>query len=235
MKSTRNLSSSIKLSKIQQMLSIPFFALNSIANPDRADHVALLGDATAPFVLKRLRDDMKQTREGHKLLIERPVITSSSLQTFSLDDLPDGTFGHEYSRYMDKHGFDADKRPPVKFIEDEELAYVMLRYRQVHDFWHTLTGLPPTVLGEIALKWFEWRVTGLPSCALSSLCGPLRLSRDERRILQSVYIPWALESGKCTRGLMSYYYEENLSLPIEDVRLALNLIPAPILNCKKLF
>jgi ubiquinone biosynthesis protein COQ4 len=64
----------------------------------------------------------------------------------------------------------------VRFVNDEELAYIMLRYRQVHDFWHVLAGLPPSVLAEIALKWFELSVTGLPVCALSSFVGPLRLS-----------------------------------------------------------
>lgn len=44
-------------------------------------------------------------------------------------------------------------RPEVKFVDDAELAYVMKRYREVHDFWHVLTGVPTTVLGEIALKW----------------------------------------------------------------------------------
>jgi len=227
MKSGAILSSSIKLSKIQQLLSAPYFALNAIGNPERADHVALLGDVTAPIVLRHMYNDMKRSREGSRLLKDKPIITSDSLKALNLNILPSGTFGHKYKMYMDKHGFDANKRPPVQFIEDAELAYIMLRYRQVHDFWHTLTGLPPTELGEIALKWFEWRVTGLPVCALSSVFGPLRLSSDERRLLRSVYIPWAMESGSHSRGLLSYYYEENFHKSIEDVRLDLNLIPAP--------
>lgn len=48
---------------------------------------------------------------------------------------------------------------------------------QVHDFWHVLSGLPPTVVGEIALKWFEMMQTGLPVTALSAFVGPLRLTR----------------------------------------------------------
>jgi len=43
----------------------------------------------------------------------------------------------------------------VQFVDNEELAYVMQRYREVHDFWHVLTGVPTTVLGEIALKWYH--------------------------------------------------------------------------------
>ena len=29
----------------------------------------------------------------------------------------------------------------MKFIDDTDLAYVMQRYREVHDFVHTLAGL----------------------------------------------------------------------------------------------
>ena len=42
---------------------------------------------------------------------------------------------------MTSHGFLADERAQVRFVDDPELAYVMLRYRQVHDFWHVLAGM----------------------------------------------------------------------------------------------
>jgi len=50
---------------------------------------------------------------------------------------------------------------------------------QVHDFWHVLAGLPPTVMGELALKWFELVQTGLPLCAFSGVFGPIILSKGE--------------------------------------------------------
>lgn len=37
---------------------------------------------------------------------------------------------------------------PTKFIDDEELAYVIQRYREVHDLMHTLLGMPTNMLGE---------------------------------------------------------------------------------------
>ena len=79
--------------------------------------------------------------------------------------------------------FEPDGRSLVRFVDDQELAYVMQRHRELHDFWHTLFGLPPTVLGGIALKYVEMAQTRLPVAALSSLVGPLRLS-----------------SGACRRG-----------------------------------
>ena len=30
----------------------------------------------------------------------------------------------------------------VRFVDDPELAYVMQRYREIHDFTHTLLGMP---------------------------------------------------------------------------------------------
>lgn len=54
------------------------------------------------------------------------------------------------------------------------------RYREVHDLWHVLSELPPTVEGELALKWFELIQTGLPVCALGAVFGPLALPSTER-------------------------------------------------------
>ena len=85
---------------------------------------------------------------------------------------------------MVDHGFDPDDRDAVKFVDDEELAYVMLRYRQTHDFAHVVCGLPPTLYGEVVLKWFELAQTGMPMCALSATVAPLRLSRRERSLFR---------------------------------------------------
>lgn len=69
-----------------------------------------------------------------------------------------------------------DTRAPTRFVDDEELAYVIQRYREVHDMVHTLLGMPTNIPGEIVVKWFEAVQTGLPMCVLSALFGPIRLS-----------------------------------------------------------
>jgi len=80
--------------------------------------------------------------------------------------------------------FRADERPPVRFVDDDELAYVAARAREVHDMWHVLFGCPTTILGELALKALEfvqarprrarWRAR--ESAALRSMgCGPQAL------------------------------------------------------------
>lgn len=70
--------------------------------------------------------------------------------------LPDGSFGKAYADFMEQRGFQAGDRPPVRFVDDEELAYVATRYREVHDFWHVLFGCPTNIGGELALKAVEF-------------------------------------------------------------------------------
>lgn len=70
--------------------------------------------------------------------------------------LPEGTFGHAYGHFMARRDFKASDRPPVRFIDDEELAYVAQRAREVHDLWHVLFNCKTTVLGELALKAVEF-------------------------------------------------------------------------------
>ena len=70
-------------------------------------------------------------------------------------DLPEGTFGHAYAKFMGDRNFTAGDRPPVRFIDDIELAYVAARAREVHDFWHVLFGCHTNVFGELALKAVE--------------------------------------------------------------------------------
>jgi ubiquinone biosynthesis protein COQ4 len=112
-------------------------------------------------------------------------------------------------------------------VDDEELAYVMRRYRECHDFFHTLTGLGVTVEEELALKWFEWVQTGLPMTMLSSLFGHLRLTSSERSRLFQNYVPWAVQCGVSSKPLMNVYFEELLEKPISSVRQDLGIFLPP--------
>ncbi|CAN0252882.1 unnamed protein product, partial [Ectocarpus sp. 13 AM-2016] len=151
-------------------------------------------------------------------------------------DLPDGTLGKSYSNFMKENNFSPDGRSPVKYVDDPDLAYVMRRYREVHDLWHALTGLPATVEGELALKWFELVQTGLPVCALSAVLGPLALPSKEpppaptgsREVLARTFVPWAIRAGRrARRPLVCVWYEKRWEQPLELVRKDLGVEVAP--------
>ncbi|KAJ3092997.1 Ubiquinone biosynthesis protein [Quaeritorhiza haematococci] len=203
-------------------------AFAAFRDPTRGEMVATLGDTTGPLVLPRIRDKMLLDSTGRRILRERPVVNSS---TVDLDTLrktaAEGTFGREYIKFLDSHGVSPDTRTPVKYIQDPELAYIMRRYREVHDYWHTLTGLDISVEAEIALKWLEWVQTGLPVAFLSSVVGPLRLSQAERKSLFDKYAPWAVQCGARSTFLLNIMYEDYFNTPIDQMRQELRFLPPP--------
>lgn len=216
-----------RLSMLQRLAAVPYFSVGAMLDPTRGDLVAGLGDVTAEEALRRLHKKMTASSSGQNLLKHKPLISSDLVSERNISTFREESLGAQYYHYMKEFHFSADERTPVRFLSDPDLAYVLTRYRQVHDFWHVLCDLPPTVVGEIALKWFEYRVTGLPVCLLSAVGGPLRLQPTELVILGSKYVPWALSSGAKCHDLLSFPYEDNLHRSVSDLRKELNIEPAP--------
>mmetsp|Transcript_13994 Transcript_13994/g.45681 ORF Transcript_13994/g.45681 Transcript_13994/m.45681 type:complete len:235 (-) Transcript_13994:187-891(-) len=212
-------------SPVQKVVAACGSAVASLWDPRRGDMIGTLGEVTGRVALEKLRRRLLASEAGRALLRERPLIEIAAPRRAG-PPTP-GSFGAEYEAFMARHGFHAEDRSPVALVDDEELAYVLLRYRQVHDYWHVLCGLPPTLLGELALKWFELVQTELPVAAFSAVFGPLRLSPKDRRALRTTYLPWALREGRNATFLLEVSYERHLHTPIDDFRRSLNLTPAP--------
>ncbi|TDH70387.1 hypothetical protein CCR75_006305 [Bremia lactucae] len=205
-------------------------ALTVFANPKRGDMLAILGEVTGNDALCGIHARMCADPVGAQILAEKPVIRNTTIDMELLRSLPKTSFGYHYATFMDSHGFNADGRSVVRFVDDPELAYVMQRHRELHDFWHTLFNLPPTVLGEIALKYVELMHSRLPVSALSAFVGPLRLSNEERCILMKIYVPWAKRASKKAHSLHCVMYENEFKTPIDDLRQRLNIEVAPSIN-----
>ena len=186
--------------------------------------VAALGESTASVFLTNIRDRMLLNKTGRFILRTQPLINTSILPQ-SLSVFAPNTFGHEYYTFLKTHNVSPDTRVPVKYITNSELAYVMTRYRQVHDFWHTLLGLGISVEEELALKCFEMVQTGLPVTILSSLVGPLKLRAKERRRFYDHYVPWAIQCGSSSQFLLNVMYEDLFDKDLESVRKALGVWP----------
>ncbi|CAM9391692.1 unnamed protein product [Chrysoparadoxa australica] len=217
-------SSHIPSTTLQKTAIAVVSAVGGVLDPERGDLIASLGEVTGLRSLKRLHHTMLMSEEGRLLLKDRPVINKEAVEAAGLGSLPEHTLGGAYSRFMSAHGFSPDSRTAVRFVDDPTLAYVMLRYRQVHDIWHVLSGMPPTVEGEIALKWFEMVHAGLPVAALSALGGPLGLDREGRARLAS-HLPWALRAGRRAVPLLGVHYETRWQMPLEAVRNELRFEP----------
>lgn len=75
---------------------------------------------------------MMNNPSGKILLETKPLITEESLAFNTLGSYPAETLGHHYHTFMMQHGFSANLRSHVRFMDNYELAYVMIRYRQIH-------------------------------------------------------------------------------------------------------
>jgi ubiquinone biosynthesis protein COQ4 len=127
-----------------------------------------------------------------------------------------------YADWLDREGVSPDTRESVKYIDDEECAYVMQRYRECHDFFHALTGLPVMVEGEVALKAFEFANTLLPMTGLS-MFAVTRLKPAERKRFFTIYGPWAIRNGLGAQEVINVYWEEQLERDVEDLRAELGI------------
>ncbi|PYI17137.1 coenzyme Q biosynthesis Coq4 [Aspergillus violaceofuscus CBS 115571] len=163
---------------------------------------------------------------GRQILRERPRITSQTLQMGYLRTLPENTVGRTYATWLDREGVSPDTRDSVQYIDDPECAYVMQRYRECHDFYHAVTGLPIFVEGELALKAFEFLNTLLPMTGLS-LFAAVRLKPAERERLFQIYLPWAVKSGLKSKELINVYWEKILEKDVGVLREELGIERPP--------
>ncbi|KAI9675007.1 MAG: Ubiquinone biosynthesis protein [Caeruleum heppii] len=199
------------------------------------DMIAALGESTAqPYFISRLRQTMLSHPTGRRILRDRPRITSSTMSLSYLRTLPPDSLGRAYAAWLDAEGVTPDTRSQVRYVDVEEEAYVMQRYRECHDFYHALTGLPVVVEGEIAIKAFEFANTSLPMTGLS-MFALARLKKDERSRFWSTYGPWAMWNGLNAKDLINVYWEEILERDVGEVRKELGVeIPADLRETRRL-
>jgi Coenzyme Q (ubiquinone) biosynthesis protein Coq4 len=127
-------------------------AILAMLDPHRGDLVATLGEVSGDAALRNMLQRMQNDETGRQILSDRPIVSSETVDLQKLAKLDRNTFGYAYAYFMLSRGYSPDERTEVRFVDDEDLAYVMLRYRQTHDFLHVLLGLPTDVLGELVQK-----------------------------------------------------------------------------------
>ena len=134
-------------STIQKLILTAGSGLVAIADPTRDDMINAFGELTGQYSIKKVHEQMRRDPEGSQILEEKPIINSHTVDLEYLATLPANTFGREYVEFLERNKITPDSRKPVKFIDDYEMAYVMTRYRQIHDFTHCILGLKTNMLG----------------------------------------------------------------------------------------
>lgn len=213
----------IPLSNLQKALLAVGSSLTAIVDPHRHDMVADFGETTGHQALKWMHSKMLEDGEGKKVLEERPRLRSDQIDYERLRTLPENSFGYHYSRFYSDNKVSPDTRKEVQFVDDSELAYVMQRYRELHDIVHTILRQPTTIRGEVIVKAFEGVQTRLPLCILGGLVGPLRLSNQDRLNYIRRDLPWAIRCARESKFLMNVFFEQRFDQDIDELRRELNI------------
>ncbi|KAI3885574.1 hypothetical protein MKX03_009272 [Papaver bracteatum] len=187
----------IRLKVWQQAAVAVGSAFGALMDPSRADLIAALGETTGKPAFERVLERMKNNPEGRAMLLERPRVISPYVG--HAWDLPENTFGAAYARFMGSRNFSPDDRPPVRFMETGELAYIAMRAREMY----------------------------LPMCLLSVVGGTARFNEKQRALFFKHYLPWATRAGMQCTDLMCIYYEQHFHEDLAVVRKRWGITPAP--------
>lgn len=230
-RSTPSYPGHVSLYNFEKLLMFLGSSIGSYFHPERNEFIVALGESTAISpVLKKLQRQMLSDPVGRQILKERPRMTSTSLDLDYLRLLPTNTIGHTYIKWLDREGVSPDTRVPVRYIDDDELAYIFQRYRECHDFYHSITGLPIIIEGEIAVKLLEFMNIGIPMSGLGALFAPLRLKKSQKERLYNIYYPWAFKSGLNSKPLINVYWEKILTKDVDEFRAEMGIEQPPDLR-----
>jgi ubiquinone biosynthesis protein COQ4 len=172
--------------------------------------------------MPRVRAMFARSEEGARVLHERPAIDCKHVDLARLAQLPEGTLGRSYSRFLTSRGLTPEVFVAPRELRDEDSRYIAQRLRQTHDLWHVLTGYDTDVLGEIELQAFTFAQLKMPFAFVIASFGVFfgkhgsRLGAA-RRVLRA-YVRGLRAEPLCFRA-----YEERFATPLERVRAELGL------------
>jgi len=214
-------------------------ALGLLLSPSRGDLLTVLTQVSSYPRIDHLVAQMRSTHEGRCLLMARPSLNSQTVDTAALAELPPATFGRAWVEWLRANRVGPDGRSEARYMPTYETRYVIQRYRETHDFYHVLLGMPTSTLGETVVKFFEAAHMQLPVAALSALGGSLRIVNDDARAWLArdtgldtaslvALAAWAVRLGRSVRTpLLSIHWEQRWAQPIDEMRTELGLSEPP--------
>ena len=193
-------------------------------DPRRADMVNALNEVTGVSAAENLHRKMTADPMGKQILAEKPRLNSEILRLSDLEKLEENTLGKKYFNWLKKNGVTPDSREIVRYVVDAETAYVIQRYREIHDFYHVFLEQDIDLLGESVVKAFEAAQTGFPMCYLGIIGGVPSIPRAQRRDYFMRYLPWALHAGKRAKLLLNFKFEDMLKEDFTKLRREMNIV-----------
>ena len=208
------------IEKIQ--LAANFVAI--VRDPKRLDDVLDLSDRIAERedaeeILAQMQPELLQAARDARHWTPPPPLAA-------LRELPDGTLGREYARFMDANGLvpEALSRP----VGDDDLAHLRAAMRSSHDIWHVATGWTPDLMGELGLQAFYLAQLRVPFPAFILAAGLLHTVLKRREhffdVVDAIAEGW--RQGSEAEPLVGVDWTDWMALPVDEVQTRLGIFPA---------
>jgi ubiquinone biosynthesis protein COQ4 len=198
-----------------------------LLDSEQTSEIHVAEELTGRAAFARFRRELFEGPEGRALLAERPELSSERVDFDALRALPPGTLGRAYVEHLDRHGLAADSQAAAtRYVEDDEVAYLMRRFRQTHDVWHALTGLGTAGHEEVLLHAFSWGQLRLPVSAMIVFFGGVKHMVLEARwdaLRHGLVDAW--RAGRDAAPLLPVYWERHWAEPMAEVCARLGLRP----------
>jgi ubiquinone biosynthesis protein COQ4 len=212
------------------MFSLPLIVrgghafLRIVQNPSRLDEVFHLIESIHenPRLREQLVEGQRQRPNGPEALRDKPRIGRIDLE--ALGQLPEGTLGHEYVRFMRRHGLDPSSLP-VHPVEDDA-SFIEAHLRETHDLWHVVTGFEPDVAGELGLQAFY--LAQFPNHVALSILSAGMLNtlihgfHDTTARMTQIARGWLM--GRQARPFFGVDWKQLWATPLSEVRARLGVV-----------
>lgn len=203
-----------------------------LRDPDELPQVFTMIEALSGPTHGLLRQRLRASVEGARLLRDRPEITPLLEDRAALARLPEGSLGRAYLAFMESEGISAagivaasqqGRTTPIEGAS--EIDFVQRRMRDTHDLWHAVTGYRGDLVGEAALLGFTLAQTGNPGVGLI-FAAALVKARDERGARRIILD--GFRRGVRAAWFVDVAWETQLGRPVNEVRRELGIDALPL-------
>ncbi|HTM23484.1 MAG TPA: Coq4 family protein [Kofleriaceae bacterium] len=213
--------------KAQEAYLVARATARVLADSTRTEEIHLVEEITGRPAYRRYLARMAADPQVAELLIERPELRSDQVDYDRLRALAPTTLGGAYVRHLDGNGITADyQAAPTRYVDDDDMSYLMRRFRQTHDVWHALLGLGIAGHEEVIIHSFSWGQLRLPVSAMVVFFGTLKHIVLERRWAALRHsLGEAYRIGRDAAPLLGVHWESMWERELDDVRAQHGLRP----------
>jgi ubiquinone biosynthesis protein COQ4 len=202
-----------------------------LANPDDTAQVFRIIDALSGKNGERTLARMRRSKDGQRLLRDKPNLLAKLQDREGLGALPEGSFGRAYLAFLHSENITAEGlegasmegRSSAREGAPADFRFLQDRLRDSHDLWHTLTGYKGDIVGEASILAFSFAQTWNPGVGFIVFMALLRgLGNDVNKTILGGFV-----RGVKAAWLPAVDFEKLLALPIETVRKRLRIDATP--------